>query len=103
VRTSPNVTKAAIFARMSPPLRAPVCFFPTRARDSVDRAMRIRDALIGAPLLLISFVALAQPKRAAKESEDKAAPSKSEKNDKAEPKGEPAAASGDDLGGPPPA
>ena len=66
--------------------------------------MRIRYASIGASLLLMSFVALAQPKRAAKEPEDKAAASKSDKSDKAEPKAEPAAASGgDDLGGPPPA
>ena len=35
--------------------------------------MRIRYALLGAPLLLLSFVALAQPKRAAKEPEDKPA------------------------------
>lgn len=86
-------------------LRAPVCFFPARARDSVERAMRIRYAFLAAPLLLLSFVALAQPKRAAKEPEDKAARAavdKAEKADKAEPKSEPATGS-DDLGGPPPA
>ena len=63
--------------------------------------MRIRQALIAAPLLLLSFVALAQPKRAAKEPD--AATSKS---DKAEPKPEAATgaanANADDLGGPPP-
>jgi hypothetical protein len=62
--------------------------------------MRIRFAFLGAPLLLLSFVALAQPKRAAKEPEDKTAKTQS---DKAEPKPEPAPVSGnDDLGGPPP-
>ena len=62
--------------------------------------MRIRYALVAAPLLLISFVALAQPKRAAKEPDDRSAPAKA---DKAEPKAEPAPATGsDDLGGPPP-
>ncbi|HYQ44139.1 MAG TPA: hypothetical protein VER11_19290 [Polyangiaceae bacterium] len=67
--------------------------------------MRIRYAFLGAPLLMLSFVALAQPKRAAKEPEDKAAPAKSEKADKsekAEPKSDSAASGGDDLGGPPP-
>jgi len=65
--------------------------------------MRIRYAFVGAPLLLLSFVALAQPKRAAKEPEDRAAASKTEKSDKAEPKADSAPASGsDDLGGPPP-
>src|SRR4051794_11769855 len=65
--------------------------------------MRIRYAFLGAPLLLLSFVALAQPKRAAKEPDDKAAAAKADKPDKAEPKSEPAPASGgDDLGGPPP-
>ena len=65
--------------------------------------MRIRYALLGAPLLLLSFVALAQPKRTAKEPEDKAAPSRAEKADKAEPKSDSAPTSGnDDLGGPPP-
>jgi len=62
--------------------------------------MRIRYALLGAPLLLLSFVALAQPKRAAKEPEDKPAKASA---DKAELKSEPAPAAGnDDLGGPPP-
>ncbi len=64
--------------------------------------MRIRPALVAAPLLLLSFVALAQPKRSAKEPEDRASTAKP---DKAEPKAEPAAAqangSADDLGGPP--
>ena len=66
--------------------------------------MRTRYALLGAPLLLLSFVALAQPKRAAKEPEDKAAKAAAaEKADKAEPKSEPAPAPGnDELGGPPP-
>ena len=65
--------------------------------------MRIRYAFLGAPLLLLSFVALAQPKRATKESEEKA-PAKVEKADKAEPKSDSASATGsDDLGGPPPA
>jgi len=65
--------------------------------------MRIRYAFLGAPLLLLSFVALAQPKRGAKEPEDKAAPSKTEKADKAEPKSDSAPGAGsDDLGGPPP-
>jgi hypothetical protein len=41
--------------------------------------MRIRYALFAAPLLLLSFVALAQPKRAAKEQE--AQPSKTDKPD----------------------
>jgi len=62
--------------------------------------MRIRYAFLAAPLLLLSFVALAQPKRAAKEPEEKPAPSKA---DKPESKPEPAPAPGtDDLGGPPP-
>jgi len=66
--------------------------------------MRIRYAFLGAPLLLLSFVALAQPKRTAKEPEDKAAPAKAEKADKGEAKSDSAPASGsDDLGGPPPA
>jgi hypothetical protein len=63
--------------------------------------MRIRYALVAAPLLLLSFAALAQPKRAAKEPEDRAAPAKT---DKTEPKAELAPAPGtgsDDLGGPP--
>ncbi|HEY3253504.1 MAG TPA: hypothetical protein VGJ91_06130 [Polyangiaceae bacterium] len=65
--------------------------------------MRIRYAFLGAPLLLLSFVALAQPKRAAKEPEDKAAPAKVDKSDKAESKSEPTPGAGsDDLGGPPP-
>ncbi|HKO50153.1 MAG TPA: hypothetical protein VJV79_20625 [Polyangiaceae bacterium] len=63
--------------------------------------MRIRYAFFGAPLLLLSFVALAQPKRAAKEPE--ATPAKADKADKGETKAEPAPATGnDDLGGPPP-
>ena len=62
--------------------------------------MRIRYAFLGAPLLLLSFVALAQPKRAAKEPEDKPGAAKA---DKAESKPEPASGVGsDDLGGPPP-
>ena len=66
--------------------------------------MRIRFALLGAPLLLLSFVALAQPKRAAKEPEDKPAKTSADKVDKAELKSEPASSVGnDDLGGPPPA
>jgi hypothetical protein len=64
--------------------------------------MRIRYAFLGAPLLMLSFVALAQPKRAAKEPEEKAAPAKVEK-EKAEPKSDSApAGASDDLGGPPP-
>ena len=64
--------------------------------------MRIRYALVASPLLLLSFVALAQTKRTTKEPEDRAAATKADK-DKAEPKAEPPAASGsDDLGGPPP-
>jgi hypothetical protein len=63
--------------------------------------MRIRDAFLGAPLLLLSLVALAQPnKRAAKAPEDKLAPAKPEKPDG---KSEPVPGAGsDDLGGPPP-
>jgi len=58
--------------------------------------MRIRYALAAAPLFLLSFAALAQTKRAAKEPDP--APAKA---DKAEPA--PAAGnSTDDLGGPPP-
>jgi len=68
--------------------------------------MRIRYALVAAPLLLLSLVALAQPnKRAAKEPEDRGAAAKADKADKAEPKAEPAAApasGSDELGGPPP-
>lgn len=63
--------------------------------------MRIRHALIAAPLLLLSFVAIAQPKRAAKDTEDKSAPVKAER---AEAKAEPSpgiARASDDLGGPP--
>jgi hypothetical protein len=63
--------------------------------------MRIRYALVAAPLLLLSFVALAQPKRAAKEP----AAVKADKPDKSEVKADPAAspaAASDDLGGPPP-
>jgi hypothetical protein len=64
--------------------------------------MRIRYALVVSPLLLLSFVALAQPKRTAKEPEDRPAAAKADK-DKAEPKAEPAPATGsDDLGAPPP-
>ncbi|HYQ29058.1 MAG TPA: hypothetical protein VER04_17630, partial [Polyangiaceae bacterium] len=63
--------------------------------------MRIRYALLGAPLLLLSFVALAQPKRGAKEPEEKSAASKADKSD---PKADSAPAPvSDDLGGPPPA
>jgi hypothetical protein len=63
--------------------------------------MRIRYALFAAPLLLLSLVALAQPKRAAKEPD--AAASKAEKSDtKAEAAPGAANASADDLGGPPP-
>jgi hypothetical protein len=58
--------------------------------------MRIRYALFAAPLLLLSLVALAQPKRAAKEPD--AAPSKADKPDS---KPETANGSADDLGGPP--
>jgi len=77
-----------------------VRFIPARARDSVEGAMRIRYAFLGAPLLLMSFVALAQTKRAAKEPEEKAAPTKA---DKADSKADPTPANGpDDLGGPPP-
>ena len=77
-----------------------MCFIPAGARVSVLAAMRIRYALVASPLLLLSFVALAQPKHAAKEPEDRA----TAKPDKAEPKSDPApAANGsDDLGGPPP-
>ena len=64
------------------------------AHDNVG-AMRLRYALVAAPLLLLSFVALAQPRRAAKEPEDKSAPAAAEKG---EPKAEPAS---DDLGAPP--
>lgn len=63
--------------------------------------MRIRSAFVAAPLLLLSIVALAQPKRAAKEPEERAAPAKTEK---VESKSEPPPAAGnsaDDLGGPP--
>jgi hypothetical protein len=65
--------------------------------------MRIRYALVAAPLLLLSFVALAQPKRAAKEPVDKA--EKVDKSDKPEAKPDPAPSptgASDDLGGPPP-
>jgi hypothetical protein len=65
--------------------------------------MRIRPALLAAPFLLLSFVALAQPKRAAKEPEDRNGTAKPEK---AEPKADstpaPVSGSADDLGGPPP-
>src|SRR5450432_2339190 len=65
--------------------------------------MRIRYALVAAPLLLLSFVALAQPKHAAKEPEDRAAPAKSDKPEaKSEPGTGAANANADDLGGPPP-
>ncbi len=64
--------------------------------------MRIRYALVAAPLLLLSFVAFAQPKRTAKESEDRG----SSKADKPEAKPEAAPSNGsgasDDIGGPPP-
>jgi hypothetical protein len=63
--------------------------------------MRIRYALFAAPLLMLSLVALAQPKRAAKEPEDRAA-GKAEKAE-AKPEAAPPVANGaDDLGGPPP-
>src|SRR4051812_39387753 len=90
---------------MSGSSRASVRFFPARARDTVESAMRIRYALVGAPLLLLSFVALAQPnKRAVKEPEEKPAPSKAEKTDKLDTKSDSAPASAsDDIGGPPPA
>ncbi|MEO8905291.1 MAG: hypothetical protein ABI627_27550 [Polyangiaceae bacterium] len=67
--------------------------------------MRIRYAFVAAPLLLLSFVAFAQPKRAAKDSEDRGA---SAKADKGKPDAKPEAAvstgnsASDDLGGPPP-
>jgi hypothetical protein len=74
--------------------------------------MRIRYALVAAPLLLLSFVALAQPKRAAKQADDRAANGKAEKSDpsdkseKPEAKSDsaPSTANGavDDLGAPPP-
>ncbi|MEO7032576.1 MAG: hypothetical protein ABI548_02000 [Polyangiaceae bacterium] len=67
--------------------------------------MRIRYAFVAAPLLLLSFVAFAQPKRAVKEPEDRGAAAKADK-DKPEAKPEAAASTGngasDDLGGPPP-
>jgi hypothetical protein len=65
--------------------------------------MRIRYALFAAPLLLLSFVALAQPKRAAKEPEDRSAAGKTDKAE-AKPESAPGTQSGasDDLGGPPP-
>ncbi|MEP7051998.1 MAG: hypothetical protein ABJB12_16655 [Pseudomonadota bacterium] len=63
--------------------------------------MRIRYAFVAAPLLLLSFVALAQPKRAAKESEEHGAAAKADK-DKPEAKPEPAPSNAtgaaDDLG-----
>jgi hypothetical protein len=65
--------------------------------------MRIRPALVAAPLLLLSFVALAQPKRAAKEPEDRAGTANADKADpKADPTPAPGSGSSDDLGGPPP-
>lgn len=63
--------------------------------------MRIRYAFVAAPLLLLSWVALAQPKRAAKEQDDRAAA----KAEKSEPKSEPqrsATPTSDDLGPAPP-
>jgi hypothetical protein len=66
--------------------------------------MRIRYAFVAAPLLLLSFVAFAQPKRA-KEPEERAAAAKADK-DKPEPKPEAAPSTGagtsDDLGPAPP-
>lgn len=66
--------------------------------------MRIRYAFVAAPLLLLSFVALAQPKRA-HESEEHGSAAKADK-DKPEPKPESAASSPsgapDDLGPAPP-
>jgi hypothetical protein len=66
--------------------------------------MRIRYAFLGAPLLLLSIVALAQPnKRAAKEPEEKPAPAKVDKADRPDTKSESPPASGnEDIGGPPP-
>ncbi len=63
--------------------------------------MRIRYALFAAPLLLLSFVALAQPRRAAKEPEERAPSGKSDKPE-AKPEASPGSGSSDDLGGPPP-
>ncbi|HEY4103059.1 MAG TPA: hypothetical protein VGM44_04175 [Polyangiaceae bacterium] len=62
--------------------------------------MRIRYALFGAPILMLSLVAFGQPRRAAKEPD-----TATSKSDKAEPKPEAAPASNgasDDLGPPPP-
>jgi len=65
--------------------------------------MRIRYALVAAPLLLMSFVALAQPKRGAKEPEDKAAAGKADKPEaKADAPSGQANANADDLGPAPP-
>ncbi|HTA90011.1 MAG TPA: hypothetical protein VK745_10560 [Polyangiaceae bacterium] len=66
--------------------------------------MRIRYALFAAPLLLlslVSLVALAQPRRAAKEPEERAPAGKSDKPE-AKPEAVPSNGSSDDLGGPPP-
>jgi hypothetical protein len=64
--------------------------------------MRIRYALVAAPLLLSTLVALAQPKRTAKEPDERASASKPDKGDK--PEAAPSTGNGasDDLGGPPP-
>jgi hypothetical protein len=64
--------------------------------------MRIRYALVAAPLLLLSYVAFAQPRRTAKEPEDRGA-SKADKPE-AKPEAAPSTGSGasDDIGGPPP-
>ena len=68
--------------------------------------MRIRYALVAAPLLLLSLVALAQPKRAAKAPEDHFPAAKADKGDKPEAKSEVAPSVGsstaEDLGEPPP-
>src|SRR5882724_5739149 len=65
--------------------------------------MRIRYALVATALPLLSLVAFAQPKRAAKEPEDRGSPSKADKPE-ARPEAAPNSSSGasDDLGGPPP-
>jgi hypothetical protein len=61
--------------------------------------MRSRSAaLLAVPLVLLSFVALAQPKKGAKDE----AASKDTKADTSEPSGAQTPAAGDDLGPPPP-
>ena len=60
--------------------------------------MRLRYALVAAPLLLLSLVALAEPKRTGKEPEERAAPAKADK-----PEPAPVTGTGpNDLGAPPP-